>query len=449
MTTHALTWLLSYLFNALWQVPLLFAAASIVTRMLRRLGPQVEHRIWVGTLLLQIALPACSLNIISLWRALTHLLPSQGGSEGSGVRILFGPAITAGSTLHLSYALEAAIVCAWAAVVLYFALRLGWGFVQTRNLAHSATFIEAPGAGTWIHHCARFGIAAPPQIASSTHAAAPVAIGLRRGMILLPPNLIDTIGPGDLEAVLAHELAHIVRRDFAKNLLYSLLSLPVTWHPLMWRTRLRVAESRELICDEAAAAAVTGPRRYAESLLRLASAFAGQPRLTAVHAVGILDFSNTRALERRVMTLTRKGTHMRTSRRILLATACSILAIATCTSALALHTDIAAASMAVESKTPTKLHVGPDIMVGQKISGENPTYPKEARAKKIQGTVVLEATIGKGGTVEALHIIKSPDELLSDSAMKAVRTWRYRPYLLNGEPIEVETTISVTYHLGG
>ncbi|MGB9416343.1 MAG: energy transducer TonB [Acidobacteriaceae bacterium] len=86
-------------------------------------------------------------------------------------------------------------------------------------------------------------------------------------------------------------------------------------------------------------------------------------------------------------------------------------------------------------------------MVGQKISGDPPAYPKEARAKKIQGTVVLDATIGKDGAVEALHIVKSPDKRLSESALEGVRTWRYRPYLLNGDPIAVETTIHVIYNL--
>jgi TonB family protein len=88
-------------------------------------------------------------------------------------------------------------------------------------------------------------------------------------------------------------------------------------------------------------------------------------------------------------------------------------------------------------------------MAGQKVSGENPTYPADARKKKIQGTVVLDATIDKEGAIKDLHVTKTPSQLLSDSAIKAVRTWRYQPYRLNGEPVEVETTINVTYNLAG
>lgn len=88
-------------------------------------------------------------------------------------------------------------------------------------------------------------------------------------------------------------------------------------------------------------------------------------------------------------------------------------------------------------------------MTGLKISGEMPHYPPEAREKKIQGQVVLDATISKEGVVENLRVMKSPAESLSQSALDAVRTWRYRPYLLNGEPVEVETTVNVIYNLGG
>jgi TonB family protein len=143
---------------------------------------------------------------------------------------------------------------------------------------------------------------------------------------------------------------------------------------------------------------------------------------------------------------------MSAARRILVAASCCVVALATCTTALALRTDVAtqppiAESQASGTATPTKIHVKSSIMTGQKISGDNPTYPKEARAKKIQGAVVLDATIGKDGSMQNLQAVKTPDPSLAESALKAVRTWRYRPYLLNGEPVEVDTTVNVVYNL--
>lgn len=441
--------LLSYLFNALWQIPLLFAAAWLAARILRRPGPHAEHRLWVGALLLQIALPACNLRIGELWNMLLSFLPPHGTTDSSGVRVLFGPAMAAGGKLHLPLAAEAGIVLAWASVVAFFLVRLIWGIAQTRSLAHTAAPITLPAdvAERHARRCAHFRISLP-RVVLSSRTIAPITIGMRRHLILLPPGLLDTISPGDLEAVLAHETAHIARRDFAKNLLYSLLALPVAWHPILWRSRARLAETRELICDEAAARAVAGPRQYAHSLLRLASAVAGQPRYAALHAVGILDFTSTRALERRVMNLTCKRIPISTGRHILLAACCSILALATCTSALALRTDIAQDTPAATSAPQGPLSVSPGVIAGNKISGDNPKYPPQARKKKIQGTVVLSATISKEGEIKDLHVTKSPSKLLSDSAMKAVRTWRYRPYLLNGNPVEIQTTVDVVYNLG-
>jgi TonB family protein len=452
MNLASFSWLLSYLFNALWQVPLVFAATWLVTRIARRSGPRAEHRIWVGALLLQIALPACNLHIAALWQALSRLLPEHGNARTAGVQVLFGPATAQAGTLRLPFTLEAGVLIAWACVTLYFAVRLAWGLMETRRLARAATplTLNAEAAERWARYCERFGITAPPQIAVSSQAGSPVAIGFRRGIVLVPPQLFDAVSPDDLNAVLAHELAHIARHDFAKNLLYTLSSLPIAWHPLTWRTRTSLAESRELLCDDAAAEAVAGRKQYAQSLLRLASIFAGQPRIATLQAVGILAFrSNANTLERRVMTLTRKRIPMSTGRRILIASACSILALATCTSALALHTELAANAPIADAGTPKAIHVESRIMAGQRLSGENPTYPPEARAKKIQGTVVLDAIIDKEGAIKDLHVTKTPSQLLSDSATKAVRTWRYRPYLLNGNSVEVQTTINVTYNLAG
>jgi TonB family protein len=458
LSSPVLSWLLSYLFNALWQIPLIFAAAWIAARLLRRADPQIGHRVWVGALLLQVALPACELRIGALMSWLASWLTwGQGSAVRDGhIRILIGPSTAAVGALRLPFVLEAGIVLAFACCMLYFAGQLAWGLLQTHALAHNATRLILTGetAQRWSEYCRRFGITAPsPEIAAAPQGIGPVTVGLRRGLVLLPPAFLESIARHDLDAVLAHELAHIQRHDFAKNLLYGLLSLPVMWHPFLWRTRARVAESRELVCDAVAAEAVAGRKQYAQSLLRLAAILACRPAIPTLHALGILSFNEDRnALERRVMTLTHKPAQMSATRRIVVSTVCSVLALATCTSALALRTDVsswspAQGNSAAGTTALTRIHVKPSIMVGQRISGHNPTYPKEERAKKIQGTVVLDVIIGKDGATKDLHIVKSPDKQFSESALKAVRTWRYRPYLLNGNPIEVNTTVNVIYCL--
>ncbi len=88
------------------------------------------------------------------------------------------------------------------------------------------------------------------------------------------------------------------------------------------------------------------------------------------------------------------------------------------------------------------------VMEGRKLSGAEPRYPTIAVAAHIQGTVLLTATISKTGTIENLLVMSGPP-MLAPAAAEAVRTWRYRPYSLNGEPVEVETTVRVIFNLGG
>jgi len=73
-------------------------------------------------------------------------------------------------------------------------------------------------------------------------------------------------------------------------------------------------------------------------------------------------------------------------------------------------------------------------------------YPPDAKKKRVQGKVVLKAEIGKDGHVESLHVVSGPSEL-QQSAMDAVRQWVYKPFLLNGNPVNVITKITVQYTL--
>ena len=97
---------------------------------------------------------------------------------------------------------------------------------------------------------------------------------------------------------------------------------------------------------------------------------------------------------------------------------------------------------------PDATAIAAQVMAGNIISKKTPDYPKLARVRHVAGTVVLWAIITKEGTVTALDVIASPDQQLSESSLKAVQKWKYKPYLLNGEPTEVDTVISVNYNLG-
>jgi TonB family protein len=93
------------------------------------------------------------------------------------------------------------------------------------------------------------------------------------------------------------------------------------------------------------------------------------------------------------------------------------------------------------------LRVDPNIAENNLIRKVQPVYPDSAKANRIQGAVDLEMVISKEGVPTDISVISSPDDDLTQSALEAVRQWRYRPTLLNGNPIDIVTKVMVNYTL--
>jgi protein TonB len=102
----------------------------------------------------------------------------------------------------------------------------------------------------------------------------------------------------------------------------------------------------------------------------------------------------------------------------------------------------------VQAAAPKIINVSAGVAIGLLIEKTTPTYPQIAKAARVSGTVVLEATISKIGSIENLHVVSGP-AMLRQSALDAVRTWHYRPYKLNNQPVEIQTTINVVFSLAG
>jgi TonB family protein len=99
------------------------------------------------------------------------------------------------------------------------------------------------------------------------------------------------------------------------------------------------------------------------------------------------------------------------------------------------------------SGTPTKVKIPADVAEGLLLQKTQPIYPPIARAARVSGTVVLQATISRAGAVEELRVVNGP-QLLQQATLDAVKTWRYKPYKVGNEPVEVETTVNVVFALG-
>jgi periplasmic protein TonB len=99
-------------------------------------------------------------------------------------------------------------------------------------------------------------------------------------------------------------------------------------------------------------------------------------------------------------------------------------------------------------KTPAVLRVSKGVLLGMLIAPIRPVYPMIAKAAGVQGSVVVEAVISREGRIESLHVVSGP-AMLQGAAMDAIREARYQPFRLNGEPTEVQTTITVNFRMGG
>lgn len=346
----------------------------------------------------------------------------------------------------LSPVLLQTIAILYGAACLYFLARFIWNCLGLANLRYQATDVALAGDAErcWTQCATRIGIAGV-AVAASSRVCSPVTMGLFRKLVLLPENLLVGVSEPDLRAVIAHEFAHIQRSDFLKNLIYELLSLPASYNPLFWLTRNKLMESREMICDQLAAE-LYGRHEYAGSLLRLASLLVEGLPVRIPHTLGIFDADT---LERRLMRLTEKKHELQGLSRLVAVAMCAMIGAGTCSWALALHMHVVAAFVdagSSQSSNPDSIAVSAKVMAGNLLSKVAPKYPDDAKRARIQGTVVLSAIIGKDGTVEQLAVVSGPNEL-QQSSLDAVRQWVYKPFLLNGEPIVVKTTVNIIYQL--
>jgi TonB family protein len=426
--------LLSYLLNSLWQVPLVFAAAAVCARLVAPLGTRFVHRLWVIALGLEVLFPICQLGDVPRIGSIVqrlYMLFHPAAQFRSTIEVLYGPGTASATGWELPPSLKLSLMVAYALLTAYFAARFFARLARTSRLGRTAETVSHMGI----------------QFSVSPAVRSPVTIGIRRSVLIVPPRFLDRVSPDDLQVVLAHEQAHMLRHDYAKNLLYQAISLPIAYHPAVALTRGRITETREMVCDELAAASLTHREaEYARTLLRLAGMLFHPGSAENLHAIGIFD---AHIFERRIMNLTQSRPVPGPMRRFALSATCGLVLVATTASALALRVNPILTATPGAQQNGSQPQISASIMAAHSLLRRMPVYPAEAKLNKdiIDGSVVLDAIIGKDGKVQSLRVLKSLRPDYDASALDAVKDWVYKPYLLNGEPTEVETTITVTYSI--
>jgi TonB family protein len=126
-----------------------------------------------------------------------------------------------------------------------------------------------------------------------------------------------------------------------------------------------------------------------------------------------------------------------------------VISIVVCaTATFAYDAPLADTPTNVPSNSSKPVLVPEDTATGMLIHKVDPEYPRIAKAARISGIVTVKATISKQGEILDLHVECGP-AILQEPSLKAIREWKYRPYLVRGKPVEVQTTIRITFALGG
>lgn len=270
------------LLESLWQGAAIGATAGLALAALRDVRPQTRYAIAC------IALLACLLAPLSaLWRFATadaHIATTTTlatVAEATATTPSFLPA----ARTHGSASFESGlpwIVAGWSVGVLCMLLRLCAGALWVRGLRHRATaVVDAAVLRRFEALRLRMRVGAAVRLRAWTDDAVaslrptvgtligPLAAGVLSPVVMLPAALIARMPIDLLEALIAHELAHIRRRDYLVNLLQTLIEALLFYHPAVWWLSRRIRQERELVADDLAARAIDAPRTLARALAEL------------------------------------------------------------------------------------------------------------------------------------------------------------------------------------
>ncbi|MBC3785393.1 M56 family metallopeptidase [Spirosoma utsteinense] len=262
------------LLHAIWQGFALVLPTAVALHLLRNKSSNLRYRVSSFTLLTQLLVsvatfvwyyqpvstivPALTESLPVNWQAIAHTLGRQPLPWHYQVQQFL--------EIHLNQ-----FVLVYLIGVALFGIRLAGGWVYLQRLSRTAT-LPPTTAWTELVDTLRSALAVRVvvQVRESARIAVPMVVGILKPVLLIPIGLATNLSMREVEAVLAHELAHIKRHDYAVNLLQSVMEVLYFFHPALWWLSARVREEREHCCDDLAVIAIGGNgRMLAQALARV------------------------------------------------------------------------------------------------------------------------------------------------------------------------------------
>lgn len=269
----------------------------------------------------------------------------------------------------------------------------------------------------------------------SDEVASPVTFGFVSPVVLVTPAFLR-LPRGQQIAIACHELTHVRRKDWLVSVAEEALAAVLWFHPGVWWLIRQIRLTREQAVDRAVIAATRSRRDYIDALLTMAET---RCRLDLSPAP---LFLRRRHLIDRIQHLLKEATMTR--RSIFTSYLASISVLAAAAWFVGIGIPLTAAPQFEPG--PKRIRVDAAKMREKVIHKQRPEYPALAKVSGTQGKVVLAVLVGSDGHVKDLYTMSGPD-LLREAAEAAVRNWVYRTTLLNGEPVEVITTVDVNFTL--
>lgn len=273
---RALGWTL---LHSLWQAAFIALLLGLLLVLLHRHTARLRYAVAGGAMLAQLLLSVGTFAYCYA-RAVAPASPASGGNTSflsiatnslaaTPVILNFWQNPAGVAQVYFEQHLPL-LVTVWLLGLLLMALRFTGGVAYTQRLRHYKT---TPLPQAWQSSLQalsqRIGLSGPVQLVESALVQVPIVIGFARPVILLPIGAVMGLSPKQIEAILAHELAHILRKDYLLNLLQSVMDLLFFYHPAMWWISGVVRAERENCCDDMAVAVCGDTLTYARALAEL------------------------------------------------------------------------------------------------------------------------------------------------------------------------------------
>jgi TonB family protein len=280
-----------------------------------------------------------------------------------------------------------------------------------------------------------YGFGTAATIVSSSRSMEPGVLGIRKPVLIWPRHLTAGLSAAHIDAIVAHEVCHIIRRDNLLASIQLMVSAMFWFHPLVWLIGARLVDERERACDERVLALGGRADTYAESILETCRLCLASPVLNVSGVTG----GNLKTRIARIIN-NAPTVPVGLGKKFALVLAACFMAFA----AVGQSREAAAAAQDTEREVHKP---GGRVVAPKLIRDVKPQYTMRALQEKIEGEVVLECVVKSDGTAGDTKIVKSLDVDLDKAALDAAAQWVFEPGTRDGKPVNVLVTITMTFRV--